>query len=176
MNRPDPDILLAQVIAQARSLSVPVSHGIDPHVAVNDRARTRFGCCKTVGGRHTVELSRALLEADERCIRQVLAHEILHTCPGCANHGRRWQHWAALMNRAFGYDICRTHAPEALGLSDPRPVRYLVVCRQCGNTLARMKRSALVEHPERYRCRCGGTLSVLRPDPSPEREASPRHR
>ena len=49
---------------------------------------------------------------------------------------------------------------EKLGLADQRPIRYLVVCRSCGQTMSRMRRSALVEHPERYRCRCGGTLEV----------------
>lgn len=162
MEKKDPDLLLAQVISQARSVSIPVSGRIDPHVAVNPRPRTRFGCCRARQGGYSIELSRVLLSASEAAIRQVLAHEILHTCPGCANHGPRWQHWAQEMNRAFGYDIRRTHAPEALGVEDPRPVRYLVACRQCGRSIPRMKRSPLVEHPERYRCQCGGALSVTR--------------
>lgn len=163
MNGKNLDILLMQVISQARSLSIPVSRNIDPHAAVNARARTRFGCCRRVDGRYTIEVSSALLETEEAFIKQVLAHEILHTCPGCADHGRRWQHWAALMNNVFGYDIRRTHTPQALGLEDTRPVRYLVVCRQCGRAIPRMKRSSLVEHPERYRCKCGGTLFVTTP-------------
>ncbi len=158
------DIMLMQVISQARSLSIPVSGHIDPHVVVNTRARTRFGCCRSAKGRHTIEVSAALLSAEEQSIRQVLAHEVLHTCPGCADHGKRWQHWAALMNNAFGYDIRRAHTPEALGVEDARTVRYLVVCRQCGKSIARMKRSSLVEHPERYRCKCGGVLFVTCPD------------
>lgn len=163
MNGKNLDILLMQVISQARSLSVPVSRKIDPHVTVNTRARTRFGCCRSVNGRHTIEVSSSLLEAEELFIKQVLAHEVLHTCPGCADHGQRWQHWAAQMNRAFGYDIRRAHAPQSLGLEDTRPVRYLVVCRQCGKSISRMKRSPLVAHPERYRCKCGGTLFVTTP-------------
>ena len=167
MNGKNLDILLMQVISQARSLSIPVSRNIAPHVTVNTRARTRFGCCRSVGGRHTIEVSHALLETEEKFIRQVLAHEVLHTCPGCANHGKRWLHWAAQMNRAFGYDIRRTHAPQALGLEDARPVRYLVVCRQCGKAIPRMKRSPLVDHPERYRCKCGGSLFVTTPTDTP---------
>lgn len=154
------DILLMQVISQARSLSIPVSKNIHPHVTVNTRARTRFGCCRSINGRHTIEVAAALLNAEEHSVRQVLAHEVLHTCPGCANHGQRWQHWAALMNRTFGYHIQRTHSPDALGVEDIRPVRYLVVCRQCGKSIPRMKRSSLVAHPERYRCKCGGALFV----------------
>ena len=157
------DQLLAQVIAQARYLRIPVSSKIDPHVVVNTRARTRLGCCRTEPDRHTIELSAALLTADEQIIRQVLAHEILHTCPGCANHGPRWQRWAAMMSRQFGYRIHRTASHAALGIEDDRPVRYVVVCGRCGSRTNRMKRSPLVDHPERYRCKCGGRLHVESP-------------
>ena len=58
---------------------------------------------------------------------------------------------------------------EKLGLEDQRPVKYLVVCQSCGRQLPRMKRSPLVEHPERYRCSCGGALRVVEvhEDPRP---------
>lgn len=157
------DLLLAQVIEQARSIGIPVSRRIAPHVTVNTRARTRFGCCRSRMGRHTIEIAAALTGAEDAAIRQVLAHEVLHTCPDCANHGAQWQRWAALMNRRFGYDIHRTDSHENLGSTDNRPVRYLVVCRQCGKELPRMKRSPLVEHPQRYRCKCGGSLYVKIP-------------
>ena len=160
MERKNLDQLLARVMAQARSLSIPVSRRIDPHVVVNTRARTRFGCCRSRLGRHTIEVSSVLLDAEERAICRVLAHEILHTCPGCSSHGAKWQHWAALMSRQFGYDIHRTDSHQALGLEDTRPVRYVVMCRQCGSRTNRMQRSSLVVHPERYRCKCGGSLYI----------------
>jgi len=157
------DFLLAQVIEQARSLSIPVSRRIHPHVVLNTRARTRFGCCRRAEGRFVIEVAAALLEAEESALCRVLAHEVLHTCPGCANHGPRWKHWARLMSLHFGYDIHRTDSHGQLGLEDSRPVRYLVVCDSCGCRIPRMKRSPLVDHPERYRCRCGGRLSVIVP-------------
>lgn len=173
MTREKLDALLMQVIEQARSLSIPVSSAIAPHVEVNTRARTRFGCCRSRGGRHTIEVAAALLEAEEAAVCQVLAHEVLHTCPGCANHGSRWQRWAGIMSRQFGYHIQRTDSHEALGLEDTRPVRYVVACRQCGTRIPRMKRSPLVDHPERYRCRCGGALYILDPAEYNVRENSP---
>ena len=163
MDRKNLDSLLSQVISQARSIGIPVSRHIEAQVVINTRARTRFGCCRTQQGRHTIEVAAVLLEGEESAVRQVLAHEILHTCPGCANHGVKWKRWAALMSEQFGYDIHRTDSHAALGLEDSRPVRYLVVCGKCGHSIPRMKRSALVEHPERYRCKCGGGLTVTTP-------------
>lgn len=157
--------LLACVTEQARQASIPLSSRICPTVAVNRRAKTRLGCCRTKNGVHTVEIAAALLEADEHLVRQTLAHEVLHTCPGCANHGPRWKQYAARMNNLYGYDIRRTDTPEHLGIPDGRPVRWLVICRKCGKEIPRMKRSVLVAHPERYRCRCGGTLYVRAAQP-----------
>ena len=89
---------------------------------------------------------------------QTLAHEVLHTCPGCRNHGALWKEYAARMNGAYGYAISRTGTREALGVADVRPVRYRLVCERCGQEFCRSRRSPLVDHPERYRCRCGGVL------------------
>ena len=137
------DALLARAVEQARALGIPVSARISPRVAVNRRAVTRFGCCIRRGGEYVIELSERLLEAEERACMQTLAHEVLHTCPGCRNHGALWKEYATC---------------EALGVADVRPVRYRLVCERCGQEFCRSRRSPLVDHPERYRCRCGGVL------------------
>lgn len=155
--------LLAQVIGQARAAGIPVSRQIDPEVRVNRRARTRFGCCVQKNGKFYIEIAEQMLRADERAVCQVLAHEALHSCRGCANHGQRWKAYAAKMNEAYGYEITRADSFDQLGLADERPVKFIVSCQSCGRQMSRMKRSPLVEHPERYRCRCGGTLTVEEP-------------
>lgn len=153
------DKLLVQVLEQARSLGIPVSDRIDPHVKINRRAVTRFGCCiHQRDGSCLIELSARLLEASEQACLQTLAHEVLHTCPGCRNHGPRWKGYAARMNAAYGYEIARTDTCQRLGVEDTRTIRHLVVCTQCGRQFPRTRLSTLVAHPERYRCACGGTL------------------
>lgn len=155
------DGLMALVLAQARAVKIPVSREIEPRVRLNRRARTRFGCCVRKNGTYTIELSAQLAEqGTEDAILQVLAHEVLHTCYGCSNHGARWKSYAQRMNAAYGYRIRRTDNYEELGIEDQRPVRYYVVCARCGRRIPRMKRSPLVDHPERYRCACGGALRV----------------
>ena len=161
MTQGEIDRLLARVIAQARAVKIPVSDRICPQVRWNRRAKTRFGCCIRQGGAYIIELSARLAEEGaEDAVMQVLAHEALHTCYGCSNHGRRWKSYAAKMNAAYGYDISRTDKFEDLGLEDDRPVRYWVVCTKCGRRTPRMKRSPLVDYPERYRCTCGGALRI----------------
>lgn len=156
------DRLLEQAVCQARAVGAPVAAGIEPHVKLNRRATGRFGCCIRRGNVYIIELAARMLVAEDKMILQTLAHEVLHTCPGCANHGARWKNWAARMNGAYGYDIARTDSPEKLGLPGDGPARYLLVCTKCGAEIGRSRCSAVVQHPERYRCRCGGRLERRR--------------
>lgn len=160
----EPDRLLSEVIAQAKSVNIPVCAEISPKVIINRRAKTRFGCCKPVPGGCVIELSEKMLAAPEKSCREVLAHEILHSCYGCRNHGKRWQRYAAIMNERFGYDIKRTHSFEEMGLCDDRRLKYAVICKGCGRIIRRMKKSPLILTPWRYRCRCGGALQLLKED------------
>lgn len=161
MTQREVNALLAEAIRRARAVKIPISREIAPHVRLNRRARTRFGCCIRREGRYVIELSARLAEqGSEEAVLQVLCHEVLHTCHGCSNHGSRWQGYARRMNDAYGCHIRRTDNYEALGMEDDRPVRYWVVCARCGRRISRMKRSPLVDHPERYRCPCGGALAV----------------
>lgn len=174
MTQVDVDGMLARVIAQARALKIPVGGPIEPSVVLNGRATGRFGCCRRKNGVFTIELSLRLLGASERAVMQTLAHEVLHTCRGCADHGGRWKGYAARMNAAYGYEIARTDSCEKLGVPDVAKVRYVLVCTRCGAQICRSRRSRLVDHPERYRCRCGGTLELRRPEGAPGADGKER--
>ncbi len=154
----DFNILLQVVIAEALSVGIPISNNIDPNVKINSRAQTRFGCCIRTGERYIIELTDKLLTATETACKEIIAHEILHTCYGCRNHGTRWKLYADKMNQALGYNIARTGSHEALGLKNTTPVRHLIVCRDCGLEIKRARHSELTRNPSKYRCKCGGKL------------------
>ena len=139
----DLDALLVEIMAQLKRLKIPLSDRIVPHVEVNDRAVARFGCCKYRDGQYTIEVARRVAQGPEQSLRETLAHELLHTCYGCRNHGKRWKLYAQ-------------RAGEA------RACRYLLRCTVCGAQFKRFRTSPLVEHPERYRCRCGGRLERVK--------------
>lgn len=163
----DFDKLLALVIRQAQAVHIPIAAQIDAHVAVNTRAKKRFGQCIFYQGRYTIELSSMMLYAPEKSCCQTLAHELIHTCPGCQNHGPLFQQYAAVMNRQYGYHIQRTNTPEELGLPPalshaPAAAPYLLQCCQCGKQFPRSRYSAPVRSPARYHCPCGGRLQRIR--------------
>ena len=155
----DCDGLLLRVMEQARALKIPFSPRLEPGVKINTRAVTRFGCCKLRKGTYSIEVARTVAEGPEKSCLEVLAHELLHTCRGCRDHGERWREYAGRMNRAYGYDIRRVTTNASLGVQGIREPKYILVCRECGGEFPRFRASELTRHPERYRCKCGGTLT-----------------
>ncbi len=154
----DCESLLQQVIAEAKDLGIPVAESIQPQVEINRRAVARFGCCRYRTGGFVIEVAERVALGPEAACRETLAHEVLHTCWGCRNHGKRWKAYAARMNEAYGYHISRVSTSTDLGVEEPRQARYVLRCEACGVELQRFRASRLTEHPERYRCRCGGRL------------------
>ena len=160
----DCDALLREVMGQAQALGIPISREIEPHVVINARAVTRFGCCKLQRGKYIIEVALRVAQGPEESCRETLAHEVLHTCYGCRNHGKRWQGYAGRMNDAYGYRIKRTSTQEDMGVAETRPYKYLLRCEKCGMEFKRFRASALTRHPERYRCKCGGKLTLANPE------------
>ena len=122
--------------------------------AVNTRAKTRLGVCKKQGDRYTVEIAAPLLDESmpEKLLKETLHHELLHSCRGCMQHTGRWKALAERVNAAYGYQITRTAEKDELPQGLVQQPRYRVICPHCGAVYDRYKRSALIDHPERYRC------------------------
>lgn len=129
---------------------------------VNSRAKRRLGCCRAEiqkGERiYYIEISSSLAEKDDRAVKEVILHELLHTCPDCLNHGKTWKSLAQRVNRVYGFNITATARAEDCG---PPAYRYMIVCRKCGRKIYRMRKSRVVTEPKAYRCSCGGRLEAF---------------
>ncbi len=154
--------LMWDLHASLKACGVPVSSKIEPQTGVNRRAKRRLGCCFYREGRYSIEVSESVLENPE-LLRVTLVHELLHTCPGCRNHGPRWKAWAQRVQEVLGYRIQRTVPVE--GAAEPlrhEEVKYVLECQSCGARIGRMRLSKAVKSPWRYRCPCGGKLKRIR--------------
>ncbi len=161
----DFDRLLLEVAAEALRAGVPISDRIRKKVKINTRAKSRFGMCIRENGVYTIELSAMLLTAPEHSCRQTLAHELIHTCEGCNNHGPLFRAYADRMNKAYGYAIRRTNTAEEMGVEKAgteKTVHYILQCESCQAQIKRSRYSSVVAHPSRYRCVCGGRLRRIR--------------
>lgn len=164
MTQQELDAMLLEQEKALLSLGIPISREIVPQVEVNTRAQRRLGCCVRKDGVFTIQVSVFVLE-DQELVRTTLVHELLHTCYGCLNHGKRWKAYAAKAGEALGLDIQRTVTlegqPQRLRQDS---VKYLLKCKSCGAVIPRRRMSKAVKHPERYRCPCGGKLERVEGD------------
>lgn len=93
-------------------------------------------------------MSARLLE-DAPLLRATLLHELLHTCYGCQNHGKRWKAYAQRVGEALGVEITRTVPLE--GPAQPlrqELVKYLLQCQSCGRLIPRRRLSKAVKYPQ----------------------------
>lgn len=161
MTQEELDGLLHSLAQQLRELGIPVSRELAPRAVVNTRAKRRLGCCVRREGAFEIQVAARLLEDAPR-LRETLIHELLHTCPGCMDHGPRWKAYAARAGEALGATIQRVAAVE--GPSQPlrrEEVKYLLRCQSCGRLIPRLRMSKAVRRPGLYRCPCGGRLERL---------------
>ncbi len=136
-------------------------------VSINYRARKRLGCCRKTGTamspRYQIEISHLCSGLDDRELKEIVLHELLHTCRGSMNHGAGWKANTARVKEKLGYEIRSTADMEKLGLDEAVAdnFKYSITCLNCGSVMYRMKKSRVVSHPGSYRCsRCGGMLEV----------------
>ena len=165
MNQNEVNRLFQNCIEDLKALHIPIAKETKG-IFLNPRAKSRFGCCKTEekNGKkyYRIEISSFLLDGEEEGIRDVIFHELLHTCPGCMNHGAKWKSYAALVNREYGRKIRTANRYEDFALEKPEgkeESRYHIVCSRCGARIERKRKSRLVKHLKDYRCgKCGGEL------------------
>ena len=172
VNKERLDILLQEVIQEARALKIPVSSTIEKNVIVNGRPKKRFGCCRKSRNGFEIEVSRFLLDearCSEKIVKGVLAHEVLHTCRDCYEHGMLWKSYAGQMNKAYGYQIERVNSFAEMGmagreekLAESRHIRYIIQCKKCGRQYPRQRFTCVMQKIDAYRCQCGGKLEVFR--------------
>lgn len=146
-------------------------------IKVNTRAKKRWGQCRRVRGFYYININADLLDesTDLSGLKSTIIHELLHTLPGCLNHGATWNSYASKVNRELGYNIKRCSSDEEKGLSAEMikkrtndelvrkvsSIKYIVVCNSCGNKNFYQKRAKVIDYPQLYRCgRCRGKLSV----------------
>lgn len=86
-------------------------------------------------------------------------HELIHTVPGCLNHGEKFKHIASCVNNRYPeYDVRRIHSLSSFGINiNNMGYKYVVECPNCGNKVYYKKRPYFVEFLEDCTCgRCGG--------------------
>lgn len=155
-------------------------------IHISKRNNKRYGCCKQeepdkkykvvekIGRRrivkyekfnkHTIEVSKWVLELDDKIIKNTIMHEIIHCFPFCNNHGKQFKMYAKYINERLGYDISRLgnkkedYAKSNL-IYEEKSWKYVIKCSNCGKVLYRNRLAK--DFFRKYRCLCGGKLVIV---------------
>ena len=157
-------------------------------ICISKRNAKRYGCCKqeepekttkyyervgrkkfikyAIYKKHTIEISKWVMELDEKIIKNTIMHEIIHCFPYCNNHGSEFKKYAKYINEKLGYDISRVgNKKEDYRKSDKEyneeeKFKYKIVCKKCSQTFYRQR---LIKNLiQKYRCgKCGGKFIII---------------
>lgn len=111
--------------------------------------------------RFDIEISEKVLVDDYPTIytKEIILHELIHTLPGCFNHGERFKAVARTLNKRYGYNISRVASSSSVACIAPQEHKYEIQCPVCGKIFYRDRMSDFVKNPQNYRhSNCGKEL------------------
>lgn len=129
--------LLVECIYEAQKV-IPVKISkINLNVKVG-AYKSRLGECSKDWRNNTfqISLSKYLLECDTQLIKEVLLHEIIHTCDGCFNHGKLFQAYVRTINNFYSYNIA-TIRNNNKQFGEKIQRKYKLTCTKCGTVFYR---------------------------------------
>lgn len=99
--------LLKDVMSDAGSLGIPISDKIIPTIYIDKKRYDRVAACYKYPfpQKYEIHLSHDTLRASESEIKNIIAHEVLHTCFLSMDHEYPWKMYKNLMNDKLGYNI-----------------------------------------------------------------------
>ena len=123
------------------------------------KSRTSWGSVRVHTGDDSWELhiSNCFEDIqDERRARNrllsTIVHELIHTIPGCLNHGSNFKYYASLVNRRYpNLKIQRCTSMKEFGIQDRKP-SYILKCSGCGKTWNYSRKPKIFDYITRYSC------------------------
>ena len=185
------NILYAQCIKELKEIGIDVlDENIgEIQIVISKRNNKRYGCCKQelpnkktkyieqIGrkrfiryakyDKHIIEISKWVLELDDKIIKNTIIHELIHCMPYCNNHGKQFKKYAEYINKKLGYNISRLgNKKEDYNRSnkeynDEQKYNYKIICENCNQTFYRQRIAK--RFVNKYRCgKCGGKLILYK--------------
>jgi hypothetical protein len=99
--------LLECVINDATHIGIPISDKIEPIIYIDKKRYDRVAACYKYPFpvKYEIHLSQDTLRAEKMEIKNIIAHEVLHTCFLSMDHGIPWKVYQKMMNERLGYNI-----------------------------------------------------------------------
>jgi hypothetical protein len=117
--------MLSEAIKNFKALGYNVGAITDFKVSYR-YSRAWAKCTRRLGNTYTITVSHRLFSANKKSVRDTIHHEVIHTIPGCFNHGPNFKAAAALCNKKFKTKIerCTTEAAMYYGKGSDKAYEY----------------------------------------------------
>lgn len=183
------EILFKECIEELRTININILDEetigkID--IKITKRNSKRYGCCKQEEpdknryhiikrgrtkikrydkyNKHHIEISKWVMQLDDKIIKNTIMHEIIHCIPECNNHGEVFKKYALYINKNLGYNITRLGNKEEDYKNsnikfeeETKHYNHTIICTKCGQTIYRQRLNK--DLIKKYRCGiCGGKL------------------
>lgn len=167
--------LFKEALEDVEAVGIP--HGEIAQVIPNSSFKKTWGLCSyysKIPPRFKIQISTRLLENDvsDDATKETIIHEILHTCNGCMNHGKKWKYYADIINWKYKgrYKISRTTSNEKKGIDfDESQYKYVIQCKGCGTKAGYSRACSTLDHvlSGNVKCKkCGGVFEFVKGGPN----------
>lgn len=182
------ETLYKQCVNELNSIGILDSNIGTIDIKLSKRNNKRYGCCKQEEpdkstkyyekirnrrylrygkfNKHTIEISKWVMQLEESIIKNTIMHEIIHCFPYCNNHGEEFKRYANIINTKLGYDISRVgnkkedYEKSNIEYRENVNYKYKIICNECGQTFYRQRINKSLT--KKYRCGiCKGKLILL---------------
>lgn len=177
--------LYNECIVELNSIGISIKECGRIDISIAKRNAKRYGCCKQEEpdkktrykekGKikyynfnvHHIEISKWVMQLNDKIIKNTIMHELIHCFPYCNNHGQVFKEYSKVINQKLGYDISRVGNREEDYKNSNVDYKeelihynYKIVCMNCGYVYYRQRCKKYMV--KKYRCGiCKGKLKII---------------
>ena len=125
---------------------------------INTRAKRRCGQCKRISAQeYSINISEQYLRnCPPSEIHNTIMHEVIHSAPGCMNHGATWQNIAHRVNQKYQFTPIQRLCEDATMLNLVKEqARYYLRCPRCNKEYRWIRKPKHWDAYSRGLIRCG---------------------
>lgn len=140
--------IMGECVGEMRGAGIPIQGNKIAEVVIAELDDCLGMCYKDENGNFTIFIRKELLE--DKCpikeLKEIIIHELIHTCKRCGIHGKNWRKYAKMLNDAYGYSLLAGKDLDSIFHSE-KPITQRFLCRNCGSTFDSRRK-------ERHDCKC----------------------
>ena len=124
----------AKCINEMKNACIPIKDNEIIEINARDIGES-FGCCIHDENyrNYIITIHEDLIS--DKCpakeLKEVIIHELIHTCPRCGIHGKTWRKYAMIMNEKYGYSLLEGKDYDSIFFKE-KPIIHRYVCPNCG--------------------------------------------